>query len=112
MSETIFKLYCQTKSLLKRAEEISRSGGAERMLMKDWEQAIAFFENSDPRYKDRYENIDRIQQTFTAEQIDFICYQIGDWYLEWKDRIIVDLDKGTHRLGFAKEELKTIICGE
>ena len=47
---------------------------------------------------------------FTAEQQDFICYQIGDWYLTWKDGI-ANKD-GTHRLGYAKEELKTMICGD
>ncbi len=49
---------------------------------------------------------------FTTKQIDHICYQIGDWYIGWKLRIIIDLEQGTHRLGFAKEELKTMICGE
>jgi len=44
---------------------------------------------------------------FTAEQIDYICYQIGDWYLKWKGNITT----GQHRLGIAKEELKVMICG-
>jgi hypothetical protein len=47
---------------------------------------------------------------FTAEQIDFICWQIGEWYLAWKDGI-ANKD-GTHRLGYAKELLKTMICGD
>lgn len=47
---------------------------------------------------------------FTQEQIDFICYQIGDWYLEWKNKLVVD--GGGHRLGFAKEMLKTMIVGD
>ena len=44
---------------------------------------------------------------FTQEQKDFICYQIGDWYLKWKGNIT----NGQHRLGIAKEELKVMICG-
>ena len=48
---------------------------------------------------------------FTPEQIDWICYQIGDWYLEWKPKLVNWQDK-THRLGFAKELLKAQICGE
>ncbi len=48
---------------------------------------------------------------FTKQQVDFICYEIGEWYLQWKNRL-VDYETRTHRLGFAKEELKTIICGE
>lgn len=47
---------------------------------------------------------------FTPEQIDWICYQIGDWYLEWKNRMVVD--GGGHRLGYAKEMLKVQICGD
>ena len=49
--------------------------------------------------------------TFTPEQIDHICYQIGDWYLLWK-RCITDPPGGNHRLGYAKEQLKTMICGD
>lgn len=44
---------------------------------------------------------------FTPEQVDYICYQIGDWYLKWKANITT----GQHRLGIAKEELKSMICG-
>lgn len=44
---------------------------------------------------------------FTPEQVDYICYQIGDWYLKWKCNITT----GQHRLGIAKEELKSMICG-
>lgn len=45
---------------------------------------------------------------FTKEQEDWICYVIGDWYLDWKHRIV--LEGGTHRLGIAKEHLKKMLC--
>ncbi len=48
---------------------------------------------------------------FTKQQVDFICYQIGEWYLEWKNQL-VDYDNKQHRLGYAKELLKEKICGE
>ncbi|HAT1796289.1 TPA: hypothetical protein JBL19_06180 [Legionella pneumophila] len=48
---------------------------------------------------------------FTQEQIDFICYQIGEWYLDWKP-CLVDWQTKNHRLGYAKEKLKTMICGD
>lgn len=48
---------------------------------------------------------------FTKQQVDFICYQIGEWYVQWKNQL-VDYETKTHRLGYAKEDLKTIICGE
>ncbi len=47
----------------------------------------------------------------TGEQIDHICYQIGEWYVQWKDKLI-NFDDKTHRLGFAKEQLKEMICGD
>ncbi len=43
---------------------------------------------------------------FTREQEDWLCEIIGDWYLYWKNRIC----EGEHRLGPAKEHLKTLIC--
>jgi hypothetical protein len=45
--------------------------------------------------------------TFTHDQEEFICFQIGEWYLRWKDKIT---DNETHRLGLAKEELKKMLC--
>lgn len=58
---------------------------------------------------DEYEN--RGKAKFTNDQIDFICYCIGEWYLMWKDKL-VDYDDKTHRLGYAKEQLKLMICGD
>lgn len=48
---------------------------------------------------------------FTKQQVDFICYQIGEWYEQWKDQLI-DYETKTHWLGLAKEALKERICGE
>lgn len=42
---------------------------------------------------------------FTIEQIDWICYQIGEWYLEVKPLL-----EGQHNLGYMKEKLKMMIC--
>lgn len=44
---------------------------------------------------------------FTRHQIDHICYQIGDWYLMMKPLL-----EGEHNLGFMKEKLKIMICGD
>lgn len=112
MNDAIFKMYMETRNLIKRASALDVKGAEERQLLQEWNQAIEILEKTDPNYKIRYERLIKNQESFTPEQIDFICYQIGDWYLEWKDRIIVDLKEGTHRLGYAKEQLKTIICGE
>jgi len=47
---------------------------------------------------------------FTREQEDWICYQIGEWYLLWKNRIVAGA--AFHNLGIAKEHLKEYIFGE
>lgn len=44
---------------------------------------------------------------FTTRQMDHICYQIGDWYLMMKPLL-----EGQHNLGFMKEKLKNMICGD
>lgn len=44
---------------------------------------------------------------FTSKQMDYICYQIGEWYLAMKPLL-----EGTHNLGHMKERLKLMICGE
>jgi hypothetical protein len=49
-------------------------------------------------------------ESLTREQQDEICEIIGDWYLDWKNGLINWHDK-THRLGYAKEQLKERICG-
>lgn len=49
---------------------------------------------------------------FTTKQIDHICYQIGEWYTQWENKMWIDGKPNQHWLGFAKEELKTMICGD
>lgn len=47
---------------------------------------------------------------FTPEQVNWICYQIGEWYLEWRNALVPD--GVNHKLGYAKELLKEKICGD
>ena len=57
---------------------------------------------------------------FTYLQADFICYTIGEWYLNWKDKMVDKVSVSeecdglhvVHNLGFAKEQLKIMLCGE
>lgn len=44
---------------------------------------------------------------FTQEQKDFICRQIGEWYLMMKPLL-----EGQHNLGYMKEKLKQMVCDE
>lgn len=49
---------------------------------------------------------------FSLKQIDHICYQIGEWYIQWQSKMWVDGKPNQHWLGFAKEQLKEMICGD
>lgn len=111
MIEQIYQMYKQQKKMLRTMEQWVESD-AERDLAADMKCSLEILDASTTEYSERYEREQAMQSSFTPEQIDFICYQIGDWYLEWKQRIIVDLEQGTYRLGFAKEQLKEMICGE
>jgi hypothetical protein len=55
------------------------------------------------------QSLSRTGVKFTKQQVDFICYQIGDWYMQWRDQL-VDYKTRTHRLGAAKEALKERFC--
>lgn len=112
MSQTLYDWYCDLQRLIKKASESECKGAQERMMVKEWENAIQVMDDIEPGFKERYERRARLQDSFTPEQIDFICYEIGDWYIEWKDRLVIDLKEGTHRLGYAKEKLKSKICGD
>lgn len=48
------------------------------------------------------------QPKFTPEQVDYICYVIGEWYLDWRSAIGGD-KHAPHRLGYAKEKLKEML---
>lgn len=110
MIDAIFKMYCEQKRMINHPEWATDD--PEKNLIADMKLAIAILDESNPDYKNRYDRLVAMQKSFTPEQVDFICYTIGDWYCAWKERIVVDLEDGTHRLGYAKEELKMMICGD
>lgn len=112
MSHSLYEMYREIRDNIKNAEKNGCKDANKRQLMAQWQDAIEILELSEPGYKEVYDRRSAVQESFTPEQIDHICYMIGDWYIEWKDRIVMDIKQGTHRLGFAKEQLKTLICGE
>lgn len=73
---------------------------------------IKFIEELHPDYRDRYDAEYAMFNSFTQAQKDFICYQIGEWYMLWKDNMWTGDIPNQHWLGRGKEELKTMICGE
>lgn len=111
MNEAFYKMYKSSKQML---ESIEDKGHSEEFqdLCAGLRAGNRGLEMSRPEYLQRYEREKRMQDSLTQEQIDFICYQIGDWYLEWQEKMWVDGKPNQHWLGMAKEQLKTMICGE
>jgi len=112
MNESIYELYVRTRMLIKEAEEHGDFSDKEYSdLVQGWRDSNEVIETTYPQAKIRYERIAAMHQSFTYEQIDFICATIGDWYWKWKHQMATG--EGTqHRLGYAKEELKHMLCGD
>lgn len=58
---------------------------------------------------DLVEDTPQFKSLLSKFQQEQICWIIGQWYLGWKSSIC-DYDTKTHYLGFAKEQLKILIC--
>lgn len=110
MIEVIYQNYREQKRMIANPEWAENA--QEKNVLADMKVSVTVMDEKAPQYKERYEREMKMQESFTPEQKDFICWQIGEWYLVWKDRIVLDLDKGTHKLGYAKEMLKQMICGD
>lgn len=111
MNPAVYKMYCEDKKLVNTLESVKdESDDAELDLLADMKLSLTILDEAQPEYKEKYEFDEVMRQSFNKNQIDFICYQIGDWYLEWKNKMATG--EGTqHRLGIAKEHLKELICG-
>jgi hypothetical protein len=110
MSDAIYEWYCATKKLIKSVDE-HRTEETDKMV-QEWQEALDTMEQACPDIARMYAMRTGVQESFTPAQIDHICYMIGDWYIEWKDKMWVDGKPNQHRLGIAKEKLKMMICGE
>ncbi len=76
-------------------------------IIADRKLEMAILCEKHPEYKEQYEREQAMYNSFTSEQQDFICWQIGEWYFMMKPLL-----EGTHNLGPMKEKLKTMICGD
>lgn len=112
MSKTLYSWYRNLRNTI-RDYESKKDSDVNENTIDSLLNFLSSIENDHPEVKMRYENDFFIQASFSGPQVNFICEQIGEWYLEWKDKL-VDNELGliTHRLGFAKEELKSMICGD
>jgi hypothetical protein len=120
MNESLFQMYCRTQDLIDRAEACKNEHSDNLLpLLNGWKESNELIENRYPQVKQMLADIKEqqsrknlIQKSFSNEQRDFICYQIGDWYTEWQEKMWVDGKPNQHWLGIAKEQLKTLICGD
>ena len=109
MSNAFYDMYKRSRDLLDRYEREKEDDDPEELgdIVKDWIDVIQAIDKSHPQVREWYESNKAIQYTFTNEQKDFICWQIGDWYLMMKPLL-----EGQHNLGYMKEKLKEMICGD
>lgn len=112
MNYKVYLIYVDLKRMIEKAESCPNDHGDEEInLVSSMKITKELLEETYPEYAVRYEREQGIFASFTPEQRDFICSQIGWWYLLWKGNMATG--EGTqHRLGVAKEGLKTMICGE
>ena len=112
MNYNVYRMYAESQRLIKKAESSEEPLGDDELnLIADMKLSQTILEEAEPEYLRRYTMEQQMFKSFTPEQRDFICSQIGWWYLMWKENMATG--EGTqHRLGVAKEQLKTMICGD
>jgi hypothetical protein len=105
MIEAIYQMYKEQKRML--TDEPQADSEELKSIIADAKLSMTILDEKNPEYRERYEREQAIYRSFTPEQQDFICWQIGEWYLMMKTLL-----EGTHNLGYMKEKLKTMICGD
>lgn len=112
MNYAVYRMYAHSKKLIERATACENEHDDDQLnLLADMKLSQTILEEATPEYAERYKMEQTMQATFTPEQVDFICAQIGWWYMLWKDNMWVDDKPNQHWLGRGKEDLKEMICG-
>lgn len=104
MKDIEYEIY---KKIKKFIEHVERSNDDLEEHLIEWRESIKNMDAAHNGYAGRYEREKAVIASFTPEQINHICCQIGDWYLMMKPLL-----EGQHNLGHMKEKLKIMICGE
>jgi len=113
MNNTLYNWYENSRDALnnyeleKQGHELHEIDEQIDEMVRGWQEAIDLIESSYPHVKVWYDRKKEMQKSFTPDQINYICEQIGDWYLMMKPLL-----EGQHNLGHMKEKLKIMICGE
>ena len=114
MNDVLYKMYANARRLIEEFEKEQEKKEPLDVLelLESWRETVEVLEISRPEFKSTYDRRRAVEKSFTYEQIDHICYQIGAWYIEWENKMWVDDKPNQHWLGVAKEQLKTMICGD
>ena len=107
MNNDLYKWYEEAHNILLKLQKENPQSEGLKDSIEHWDSLITDIEKSYPEIVESYNRIKKIKKSFTHTQIDHICYQIGEWYLMMKPLL-----EGQHNLGYMKEKLKTMICGE
>lgn len=108
MTDILYEVYCGIrKNIINLEACINKNSMEDLIILKEAKESQEILELATPLLLSRWNRDQEMFKSFTPEQIDFICYQIGDWYLMMKPLL-----EGRHNLGYMKEKLKTMICGE
>ncbi len=113
MDYRVYRLYCAQKKIIDRTEGCNDNYSDDELnMLADMKLSEKLIDECEPKYLERYNMEQDMFKSFTEEQKDFICYQIGEWYLLWKEKMWVENHPNQHWLGRGKEDLKTMICGD
>lgn len=106
-------MYTASKQIVEKLEaNIDTCGTEELNLLAQMKLSHTILEEADSEFLRRYTMEQGMFKSLSQDQINFICSQIGHWYVMWQDKMWVDDKPNQHWLGLAKEQLKTMICGD
>lgn len=106
MNDIGYELYKAAKRIIEKSDIHDKNSENEEYFQQVRE-GIKSLDATNRGYAERYQREKDLISSFTPEQINHICSQIGNWYLMMKPLL-----EGQHNLGYMKEKLKTMICGE
>lgn len=113
MNYRVYRMYAESRKTVEKLEANKEKACEEELsLLADLKLSHVILDEEKVEYARRYNMDQEMYKSFTPEQRDFICSQIGWWYLVWKDTMWVEDKPNQHWLGTGKEDLKTMICGD
>lgn len=107
MMDPLYELYRSARRLIEKATKHCKKEEPPEELFTEWQNTIKWLDSLGKGYSESYNREKAAIESFTPEQINHICYQIGEWYLSMKPLL-----EGQHNLGYMKERLKIMICGD